>query len=235
MGISNIILEANNISKFFKEGSNKVEVLLDSSFSISKGEMVSFVGPSGCGKTTLLQICGLLDSPNSGNLIINGTNTVKLNDKEKTIIRRSNIGFVYQMHNLFPEFSAIENVLLPSIISKKNSRKEAEYLLNKLGLFDKKNNMPSELSGGEKQRVAIARALINKPSLILADEPTGNLDYKNSLNVMDLFLSLVKEFNISLFMVSHNEELSNLCNRRITIIDKRIVEDNSYLSKTSII
>ena len=128
------------------------------------------------------------------------------------------------MHNLFPEFSAIENVLLPAIINKKKLKKEAEYLLDKLGLFDKRNNMPSELSGGEKQRVAIARALINKPSLILADEPTGNLDDKNSFNVMDLFLSLVKEFNISLFMVSHNKDLSKLCNRILTVKDKKIVE-----------
>ena len=224
MGISNIILEANNISKSFKEGSNKVDILLDSSFSISKGEMVSFIGPSGCGKTTLLQICGLLDYPSSGNLYINNINTTNLKDKEKTIIRRNNIGFVYQMHNLFPEFSAIENVLLPEIINKKKLKKEAEYLLDKLGLFNKKNNMPSELSGGEKQRVAIARALINKPSLILADEPTGNLDDKNSFNVMDLFLSLVKEFNISLFMVSHNKDLSKLCNRILTVKDKKIVE-----------
>ena len=224
MGISNIILKANNISKSFKEGSNKVDILLDSSFSISKGEMVSFIGPSGCGKTTLLQICGLLDYPGSGNLYINNINTTNLKDKEKTIIRRNNIGFVYQMHNLFPEFSAIENVLLPAIINKKKLKKEAEYLLDKLGLFDKRNNMPSELSGGEKQRVAIARALINKPSLILADEPTGNLDDKNSFNVMDLFLSLVKEFNISLFMVSHNKDLSKLCNRILTVKDKKIVE-----------
>lgn len=224
MGISNIILKANNISKSFKEGSNKVDVLLGSSFSISKGEMVSFIGPSGCGKTTLLQICGLLDCPSNGDLYINDINTTHLKDKEKTIIRRNNIGFVYQMHNLFPEFSAIENVLLPAIINKKNLKKEAELLLDKLGLFDKRNNMPSELSGGEKQRVAIARALINKPSLILADEPTGNLDDKNSFNVMDLFLNLVKEFNISLFMVSHNKDLSKLCNRILTIKDKKIIE-----------
>lgn len=224
MGISNIILKANNISKSFKEGSNKVDVLLGSSFSISKGEMVSFIGPSGCGKTTLLQICGLLDCPSNGDLYINDINTTHLKDKEKTIIRRNNIGFVYQMHNLFPEFSAIENVLLPAIINKKNLKKEAELLLDKLGLFDKRNNMPSELSGGEKQRVAIARALINKPSLILADEPTGNLDDKNSFNVMDLFLNLVKEFNISLFMVSHNKDLSKLCDRILTVKDKKIVE-----------
>ena len=224
MGISNIILKANNISKSFKEGSNKVDVLLGSSFSISKGEMVSFIGPSGCGKTTLLQICGLLDCPSNGDLYINDINTTHLKDKEKTIIRRNNIGFVYQMHNLFPEFSAIENVLLPAIINKKNLKKEAELLLDKLRLFDKRNNMPSELSGGEKQRVAIARALINKPSLILADEPTGNLDDKNSFNVMDLFLNLVKEFNISLFMVSHNRDLSKLCDRILTVKDKKIVE-----------
>lgn len=224
MGISNIILKANNISKSFKEGSNKVDVLLGSSFSISKGEMVSFIGPSGCGKTTLLQICGLLDCPSNGDLYINDIKTTHLKDKEKTIIRRNNIGFVYQMHNLFPEFSAIENVLLPAIINKKNLKKEAELLLDKLGLFDKRNNMPSELSGGEKQRVAIARALINKPSLILADEPTGNLDDKNSFNVMDLFLNLVKEFDISLFMVSHNRDLSKLCDRILTVKDKKIVE-----------
>ena len=192
--------------------------------SFTLNDKIGIIGSNGCGKTTLLQICGLLDCPSNGDLYINDINTTHLKDKEKTIIRRNNIGFVYQMHNLFPEFSAIENILLPAIINKKNLKKEAELLLDKLGLFDKRNNMPSELSGGEKQRVAIARALINKPSLILADEPTGNLDDKNSFNVMDLFLNLVKEFNISLFMVSHNKDLSKLCNRILTIKDKKIIE-----------
>ena len=175
MGIGNIVLDAVNISKTFKEGSNNsIEILKDSSFSVEKGQTVSFIGPSGCGKTTLLQICGLLDNPTSGLLFIDDVETTCLKDDKKTLVRRKNIGFVYQMHNLFPEFSALENVLLPVYINRaKNYREEAELLLDKLGLLDKKNNMPSELSGGEKQRVAIARAIITRPKIILADEPTG--------------------------------------------------------------
>ena len=224
MGFGNIILKAENIKKVFKEGSgNELTVLDDSSFSIFRGEAVACIGSSGCGKTTLLQICGLLDLPTAGKLYINGVETTSLNDKKRTIIRRNNIGFVYQMHNLFPEFSAIENVMMPAIIKgNKKSKKDAEFLLDRLGLLSKQNNMPSELSGGEKQRIAIARALINKPNLILADEPTGNLDDKNSRNVMDLLLQLIKEFNLTLFMVTHNNELSSLCDRILTIADKKV-------------
>ena len=152
MGFGHIILKAENIGKIFREGSNnKVEVLKDSSFFIEKGQAVAFVGPSGCGKTTLLQICGLLDTPTSGKLFINDVETNLLSENKKTLLRRKNIGFVYQMHNLFPEFSALENVIIPTIIAGHKDKKTAEELLDKLGLLDKKNNMPSELSGGEKQ------------------------------------------------------------------------------------
>ena len=229
MGISNIILKAENISKTFKEGSNNELVIFgDSSFSIEKGQAVACVGSSGCGKTTLLQMCGLLDLPTAGKIFINDVETTSLNEKKRTIVRRDNIGFVYQMHNLFPEFTALENVMMPAIIKKnKKSKKDAEFLLDRLGILSKKNSMPSELSGGEKQRVAIARALINKPNLILADEPTGNLDDNNSHNVMNLLLQLIKEFDLTIFMVTHNKDLSLMCDSILTINNKKV----EYLSK----
>lgn len=228
MGTSSIVLQAENITKKFKEGSiNEICVIKDSSFCINAGEIISFIGQSGCGKTTLLQICGLLDLPTSGCIKINGINTTILKDKQRTNIRKKNIGFVYQSHNIFPEFSALENVIMPLLvnnISKKEAKKQAEEILDFLNLRDKVNNMPSELSGGEKQRVAIARAIINKPKLILADEPTGNLDEVNSRNVMNLFVELVKKYNLALFMVTHNVELSKNTDR-IVGVDGGVVVD----------
>ncbi|MBO4956516.1 MAG: ABC transporter ATP-binding protein [Rickettsiales bacterium] len=228
MGTSSIVLEAENLTKKFKEGSeNEICILQDSSFYINKGEIVSFVGQSGCGKTTLLQMCGLVDLPTNGHIKINGINTTILTDKKRTIIRRNNIGFVYQSHNIFPEFSALENVIMPLLInniSKKNATKKAEEILDFLGLKERINHMPAELSGGEKQRVAIARAIIHKPQLILADEPTGNLDETNSNNVMDLFINVVKQYNLSLLMVTHNINLTKHSDKVITIKDHKIVE-----------
>ena len=221
MGTSSIVLQAENITKKFKEGSiNEICVIKDSSFYINAGEIISFIGQSGCGKTTLLQMCGLLDLPTSGCIKINGINTTILKDKQRTNIRKKNIGFVYQSHNIFPEFSALENVIMPLLINnigKKQATKQAEEILDFLNLKDKVNNMPSELSGGEKQRVAIARAVINKPKLILADEPTGNLDEKNAENVMNLFVELVKKYNLALFMVTHNVELTKNTDRIVGV------------------
>ena len=228
MGSSSIVLEADNISKKFKEGSeNEVLVIKDSSFFIKENEIVSFVGQSGCGKTTLLQICGLLDFPTSGCLKINNIDVSNINEKKRTLLRRNNIGFVYQTHNLLPEFSAIENIMMPLFvcgISKKEAIKQAEEILDILLLNDRKNHMPSELSGGEKQRVAIARAIITRPKLILADEPTGNLDENNSTNVMNLFINTVKKYNLSLLMVTHNLELTKKSDRIITIKNK-VIQD----------
>lgn len=231
MGISRIesnfeVLKLENISKIYKQNEESLEVIKDSSLSVFNQESVAFVGPSGCGKTTLLQICGLLDDATSGNIYINSQKINDLTDIEKTNIRKNNIGFVFQFHHLLPEFSVLENVMLPALINKSNKKEiktKAINILNDLGLFSKINNRPYQLSGGEKQRVAIARAIINNPSIILADEPTGNLDPENSEIVFNLLLKVVKTYNSSLLMVSHNMELAKKLDRIITIKDKKIV------------
>lgn len=221
------VLRLNNITKKYKQNEGFLEVIRDSSLSIGASETVAFVGPSGCGKTTLLQICGLLDNPTSGSIYINGKNVDKLSDIEKTNIRKNNIGFIFQFHHLLPEFSVLENVILPGLIDKhdrKQLNQKAEAILNTLGLSSKINNRPYQLSGGEKQRVAIARAIINNPSIILADEPTGNLDPENAETVFNLLLKIVNEYHSSLLMVTHNVELAKRLDRVITIRDKVIVD-----------
>lgn len=231
MGTSRIesnfeVLRLENISKIYKQNEESLEVIKDSSLSVFNQESVAFIGPSGCGKTTLLQICGLLDDATSGNIYINSQKINDLTDIEKTNIRKNNIGFVFQFHHLLPEFSVLENVMLPALINKSNKKEtkaKAINILNDLGLFSKINNRPYQLSGGEKQRVAIARAIINNPSIILADEPTGNLDPENSEIVFNLLLKVVKNYNSSLLMVSHNMELAKKLDRVITIRDKKIV------------
>lgn len=222
----NPVLELYNIKKTFKEDSkDTITILGESSFSINSGEMVAMVGPSGCGKSTFLQICGLLDNANSGKIIINNIDTTHLSDRQRTNIRKKNIGFVYQMHNLFPEFTAYENVALPLMVNGESHFKNKVIdLLSDLGLKNKINSLPAELSGGEKQRVAIARALIIKPKLILADEPTGNLDEENSLNVLNILTDFSKKYNSALIMVTHNKDLTTTMDRVITIKDKKIIE-----------
>ena len=223
------VLRLENISKLYKQSEGVLEVIKESSLSIKNGELVSFVGPSGCGKTTLLQICGLLDSPTSGDIYINQQNIKSLSDIEKTNIRKKNIGFIFQFHHLLPEFSVLENVIMPALIDKNDKNKsidKAKNILNELGIIEKINNRPHQLSGGEKQRVAIARAIINNTSIILADEPTGNLDPENSEIVFNLLIKIVKNYNSSLLMVTHNIELKKKLERIITITDKKI---NDYL------
>ena len=219
------VLRLENISKLYKQSEGVLEVIKDSSLSIKNGELVSFVGPSGCGKTTLLQICGLLDSPTSGDIYINQQNIKSLSDIEKTNIRKKNIGFIFQFHHLLPEFSVLENVIMPALIDKNDKNKsidKAKNILNELGIIEKINNRPHQLSGGEKQRVAIARAIINNPSIILADEPTGNLDPENSEIVFNLLIKIVKNYNSSLLMVTHNIDLAKKLERIITITNKKI-------------
>jgi len=194
----NTILKLCNVSKSYKQGLTKIEVIKSSSFEIKRGERVAFVGPSGCGKTTLLQICGLLDAPNFGEIYIENQKVNKLSDSKKTQIRKNKLGFVYQFHHLLPEFSAVENVMLPLFIqgiSHEEALKKAKEILTGLGLKRRLEHRPSELSGGEQQRVALARAIIGNPSLILADEPTGNLDPENANIVFKLLLDVVKEYN----------------------------------------
>ncbi|MFY1613931.1 ABC transporter ATP-binding protein [Macellibacteroides fermentans] len=197
-------------------------VLKGIDLSIKPGEIVSIVGPSGAGKTTLLQIIGTLDSPDSGKLTINGIETSKLKEKELAAFRNQNIGFVFQFHQLLPEFTALENVMIPALIGKVkagDAEKKAKEMLDFLNLSDRMTHKPAELSGGEKQRVAVARALINHPSVILADEPSGSLDSHNKEELHQLFFELRKEFNQTFVIVTHDEQLAANTDRVIHLID----------------
>ena len=197
-------------------------VLKGIDLSIKPGEIVSIVGPSGAGKTTLLQIIGTLDSPDSGKLTINGVETGKLKEKELAAFRNRNIGFVFQFHQLLPEFTALENVMIPALIGKVkagDAEKKAKEMLDFLKLSDRMTHKPAELSGGEKQRVAVARALINHPSVILADEPSGSLDSHNKGELHQLFFELRKEFNQTFVIVTHDEQLAANTDRVIHLID----------------
>lgn len=221
-----MILKLKNIKMEFKSGDSILKVLNNANFSLSKGESVALIGPSGCGKSTLLQIAALLETPTSGEIIINGKNALKLSDNEKTKLRRENLGFVYQFHNLLPEFTALENVIIPQSIKgieKSEAKRISKELLEQVELSHRISHFPKTLSGGEQQRVAIARALATKPKLIIADEPTGNLDPDTSEIVFDLFLKLIRENNTALFMATHNIELARKLNRTISISNGIII------------
>ncbi len=203
-----------------------LQVLKGIDLNINQGEFVSIIGESGAGKTTLLHILGTLENLQKGTLEINNTNINNLSEKELAKIRNTEIGFVFQFHNLLEELSAIENICLPALIKgepKMNVMKEAHKLLKLVNLSHRKEHSPSELSGGEQQRVAVARALINKPSIILADEPTGNLDSKNAEELHDLFLKLNLEHQQTFIIITHNEKLANQTNRQIKIKDGKII------------
>lgn len=214
-----------NITKKFTQGGQDIVALNNVNLAIKKGEIVALVGPSGSGKTTLLQIAGLLDSPNFGQIFVNSIDASKANDGLRTKIRRNNLGFIYQFHHLLPEFSALENVALPLLIQGMNkdlALAEAKKILTEVDLLNRIDHKPAELSGGQQQRVAIARAIITKPSLILADEPTGNLDSVNSEKVFDLLKNLVRSFGVACLLVSHNIELAKKLDRTIKIKDGMI-------------
>ena len=215
------MISVNNL----KFSYDKLEVLKGIDLSINKGEIVSIMGPSGAGKTSLLQLIGTLEKPKSGSILINDINTNTLKEKDLAIFRNLEIGFIFQFHNLLSEFTAFENICIPGYISndKKNVEKKALELIKTLGLEHRKDHMPNELSGGEKQRVAVARALINSPAVILADEPTGNLDSENSKILHDLFIKLNKELNQTFIIVTHNKELANQTNRVINLVDGKII------------
>ncbi|MDR0942225.1 MAG: ABC transporter ATP-binding protein [Holosporales bacterium] len=215
-----MILELQNIGVKFKSGDSFINVLNDVNFSINKGESVSLVGPSGTGKSTLLQVSALLEKPTSGEVVVHGKRTSDLSDDERTKIRRENIGFVYQFHNLLPEFSALENVMIPSLINntpREIAKQKALDLLDKVDMSHRANHNSKTLSGGEQQRIAIARALANDPDIIIADEPTGNLDPTNAEIIFNLFLSLVKNNGASLFMATHNIEFAKRLDRLVAI------------------
>jgi lipoprotein-releasing system ATP-binding protein len=221
--VSIVVIE--NLSKSYRQPSGLTIILDRANFQLAQGEVISLVGPSGSGKTTLLQIIGLIDNPTSGSLQIAGVNCAKLKEDKLTLLRREKIGYIYQAHHLLPEFSAIENVMMPLLIQNKSTTiayQSALSILTDLGLAKRINNIPSELSGGEQQRVAIARALVHKPMLLLADEPTGNLDHKNADLVMDLILSQVRKLGVSAIIVTHNLEIAKKTDRILTIKDQKI-------------
>ncbi|MFL2701654.1 MAG: ABC transporter ATP-binding protein [Gammaproteobacteria bacterium] len=214
------LINCININKAYSQADEKLTVLSNLSFSVREGERIGLTGVSGCGKSTLLHILAGLDLPDSGEVNFNGKNIVLLDRDDRATFRNKNIGFVYQFHHLLPEFSAIENVAFPLWLSgesKDNSLREAKEILDKVGLKSKEDSKPSQLSGGERQRVAIARSIINKPSSILMDEPTGNLDNKNVDNFMNLVLDLSKDLNISLIIATHDNNVSSRLDRVLNL------------------
>jgi lipoprotein-releasing system ATP-binding protein len=230
---------AKNIQKYY----DTLQVLKGVDLHIEKGEIVSVVGASGAGKTTLLQILGTLDKPTQVpemQLLINQTNVLTLNDKELSSFRNHNIGFIFQFHQLLPEFTAIENVCIPAFIAKKDKNDtifEAKKILTYLGLKDRLHHKPNQLSGGEQQRVAVARALINKPAVIFADEPSGNLDSESARNLHELFFKLREEFNQTFVIITHNEELADMADRKLVMVNgliKKEVKNTSIASENSI-
>ena len=218
------MIKGKGISKSF----GKLNVLKDVSIEIAKGEIVSIVGASGAGKTTLLHILGTIDKADKGTIEINGVDVFQLNDSKKAVFRNKNIGFIFQFHHLLPEFTALENTFLPALIageSQKKATEKARQLLDYLKLSERMEHKPSQLSGGEQQRVAVARALINSPAIILADEPSGNLDSENAKELHKLFFDLRKEFNQTFIIVTHNEELASMSDREIKMKDGKLIEN----------
>jgi len=215
------MIKAQNIHKYY----DSLQVLKGVNLQIEKGEIVSIVGASGAGKTTLLQILGTLDKPsieNETSLYINGEDILKMNDKMLSKFRNQHLGFIFQFHQLLPEFTALENVCIPAYIAgkeKSETEKEAKKLLDYLGLSHRIDHKPNALSGGEQQRVAVARALINKPLVIFADEPSGNLDTASAENLHQLFFKLREEFGQTFVIVTHNEELANMADRKLVMVD----------------
>tara|TARA_Y100001970_G_scaffold218984_1_gene268646 strand:- start:520 stop:1179 length:660 start_codon:yes stop_codon:yes gene_type:complete len=218
--MNDYLINCVNINKSYSQADEKLSVLNNLNFAVKEGERIGLTGVSGCGKSTLLHILAGLDLPDSGEVNFNGKNIVLLNRDDRARFRNKNIGFVYQFHHLLPEFSAIENVAFPLWLSgesKDNSLKEAKDILDKVDLKSKENSKPSQLSGGERQRVAIARSIINRPSSILMDEPTGNLDNKNVDNFMNLVLDLSKDLNISLIIATHDSNVSSRLDRLLNL------------------
>lgn len=223
------MIEIKGVTKSF----GSLQVLKGIDLRIEKGEIVSIVGPSGAGKTTLLQILGTLDKPDSGSVVVDGIETSTLSTNKLSEFRNTHLGFVFQFHQLLPEFTAIENIMIPAYIAgmkPKEARSRAEELLEFMGLSDRATHKPNELSGGEKQRVAVARALMNNPAVILADEPSGSLDSKNKEELHKLFFELRDKFGQTFVIVTHDETLATLTDRTIHLKDGRIVGEGSETS-----
>lgn len=217
------MLKATSIKKSY----GKLQILKGVDLTVERGEIVAIVGASGAGKSSLLNIIGTLDKPDSGSILIKGQDVNQLRKSQLSAFRNKEIGFIFQFHHLLVEFSALENVCMPAFIggvSKAEAEKRAAQLLDRLGLADRMDHKPNQLSGGEQQRVAVARALINKPALVLADEPSGNLDSTNARELHQLFIDLRREFNQTFIIVTHNEELADLADRKVLMRDGLIVD-----------
>ena len=215
-----VVLELNDVTRHFGQGKRVLEVLKGANLSVKAGEVVALVGPSGAGKSTFLQIAGLLEQPTSGDVKIDGQSCIGLNDDERTKVRRYNIGFVYQYHHLLPEFSSLENVTIPQIIAgidKQTARSRGKELLEWMGLNERFEHRPGQLSGGEQQRVAIARALSASPRVLLADEPTGNLDPETANGVFDVLMHLARGSGLAALVATHNPELAKRMDRIVKV------------------
>ena len=222
------LLEVKSVSKIYGKGNNAVHALKDIKFSVDKGEYIAIVGESGSGKSTLLNIIGALDTPTDGKVIINNKDLFSMKDSELTVFRRRNIGFVFQGFNLIPELTVEQNIIFPVLLDyKKPDRKYLDELLNILGLQERRNHLPSELSGGQQQRVAIGRALITRPSLILADEPTGNLDSKNSSEVISLLKESSQKYEQTIIMITHSRSIAQAADRVLRVSDGILVDQGS--------
>ena len=220
------ILEVRNLTKKYGKGDAEVIALNNVSFQVKKGEFVAVVGASGSGKSTLMHLLGGVDRPDTGNVFVDGHNIYQLNESELAIFRRRNIGIVYQFYNLIPTLTAEENIQLPCLLdNRKVDKKRLKEILDTIGLTDRKNHLPNELSGGQQQRVSIGRSLINDPALILADEPTGNLDSRSSEEVIDLLKLANKQYNQTLIIITHDEKIALQADRIITIGDGKIISD----------
>ncbi|MEZ8080389.1 lipoprotein-releasing ABC transporter ATP-binding protein LolD [Enterovibrio norvegicus] len=225
--MSNALLTCSNVVKTYQEGELETHVLKGVSFSINKGELVAIVGASGSGKSTLLHILGALDSLTSGDVQFEGKDLVNMRASDQATLRNQNIGFIYQFHHLLADFTAIENVAMPLLIGGEKpaeAKRRALEILDAVGMAHRGEHRPSELSGGERQRVAIARAVVNRPALVLADEPTGNLDHKTALDIYDLMRQLNKEFNTAFLVVTHDQELAGKMDRQLSMLDGQFVE-----------
>jgi lipoprotein-releasing system ATP-binding protein len=221
------ILELKKVERHYRQAERRLTILNAADFALRKGEMVALVAPSGAGKSTLLHLAGLLERPDGGDVIVNGRACGRLSDEDRTAIRRAEIGFVYQFHHLLPEFSALENIMIPQIIrglAKPEAEKRAAQLLDYMRIGKRGEHRPAELSGGEQQRVAIARAVANAPLVLLADEPTGNLDPHTAIYVYEALVALVRQSGVSALIATHNHDLAARMDRRVTLSEGKVVQ-----------
>jgi putative ABC transport system ATP-binding protein len=231
MSLREPLIVANSVAKIYRRGREEIRALDNVSLSIACGEFVAITGPSGSGKTTLLNILGCMDTPTSGTLRISGREAGKLSEREQTLLRRREIGFVFQHFGLIPTLTVAENVALPALFARKQNSGRISELLERVGLAGRRNHRPHELSGGEMQRVAIARAVVNNPALILADEPTGNLDSETGDSIIDLFRQLNAQ-GLTIIVVTHNETMAAAAQRRLALWDGRLVDPSRFSPRT---